>query len=350
MGPVIHQPGDPMKKTLDEKLQRIQADSSVGDFILADAKDADMGLGIAAPGVNRGADRQRLPFASLEQYRQSMREITRQGLVDIMLMSASTSEQLTMIEGLFEDSPVTPAVRANDTTDIWLGQSGGYKHQPSRNFRSATIDHIQGGTLNCTAQDRRSGADLGLYSITFNNDVQLDREALLDYGQFRLEAEEKSFRHFLEVFHPNAPGARMPEDVPRFVNDCIVRCLAGVTRSGRPLFLKMPYYGPAAMEQLAHYDATLVPGILGGPAGTTHDAFRMLWEAKKYGARAALFGRKINGAEDQLMFVTVLRALADGQIEPAEAVRDYHGQLYSAGIVPHRSLEDDLHLTQLVPA
>ena len=38
------------------------------------------------------------------------------------------------------------------------------------------------------------------------------------------------------------------EDVPRYVNDCIVRCLAGVCRAGRPLFLKIPYFGPQAME------------------------------------------------------------------------------------------------------
>ncbi|MCH7728288.1 MAG: hypothetical protein IH991_17685 [Planctomycetes bacterium] len=39
-----------MEKTLDTKLRRIQEDSGVSDFILADAKDADMGFGIAAPG------------------------------------------------------------------------------------------------------------------------------------------------------------------------------------------------------------------------------------------------------------------------------------------------------------
>ena len=47
------------------------------------------------------------------------------------------------------------------------------------------------------------------------------------------------------------------------------------------------------------------------------------------------------------MFVRVLRALADGDIEPAEAVRDYHGQLQTAGLNPHRSLEEDLVLTQV---
>ncbi|MCH2202654.1 MAG: hypothetical protein MK102_11835 [Fuerstiella sp.] len=339
-----------MKKTLDEKLSRIAADPSVDDFIIADAKDGDMGFGIAAPGTNTGDNHRQFPFQSLEQYRESMRKITKQGLVDIMLMSASTSEQLTIIERQFDNSSVTPAVRANDTTDVWLGMSGGYSSEPSRAFRSATIEQIQCGRLECRPGEPHTGADLGLYSVTFNNDRDLDLETTEKYREFRIEAEQKNFRHFLEVFAPNATGSRTPDDIPRFVNDCIARCLAGVTQSARPLFLKMPYFGPAAMEQLVHYDQTLIPGILGGPSGTTYDAFRMLWEAKKYGARAALFGRKINIAEDQLEFVAVLRALADGLIAPDEAVRDYHGRLESAGIAPHRSLDDDLTLTQLKPA
>ncbi|MBP87215.1 MAG: hypothetical protein CMJ64_10925 [Planctomycetaceae bacterium] len=335
-----------MHKSLDNKIQRILQDSSVEDFIIADAKDADMGLGLAAPGVNLGDDRDRHPFRSLASYRESMRQITKQGLVDIMLVSASTSEILTIQERLFEDSSVTPAVRANDTTDIWLGESGDYKNHPSLCFNSATIQQIMHGTNQVPPDDKVAGADLGLYSITFNNDPEIDREAVATYAEFRLEAEQVGFRHFLEVFTPNAPTCE-PDDIPRFVNDSIVRTLAGVPSSARPLFLKMPYYGPAAMEQLAYYDPNLIPGILGGPSGTTHDAFRMLWEAKRYGARAALFGRKINNAEAQLAFVEILRALADGNILPEQAVREYHGRLQAAHIAPHRSLEDDLELTQL---
>ena len=129
--------------------------------------------------------------------------------------------------------------------------------------------------------------------MTLNNDVSLDHAALSAYRMFREEAWRKGFRHFLEVFAPNAP-ANPIKDVPRFVNDSIVRLLAGAGAATRPLFLKIPYFGPAAMEQLASYDSSLVVGILGGSAGTTFDAFQMLWEAKKYGARVALFGRKIN--------------------------------------------------------
>jgi hypothetical protein len=189
------------------------------------------------------------------------------------------------------------------------------------------------------------GADLGLYSVTFNNDATLDRQTLEGYKAFRLEAEAKGFRHFLEVFDPNASGDHPPGDVGRFVNDHIVRALAGVTSRGRPIFLKIPYYGPAAMEALVAYDRSLVVGILGGSAGTSLDAFHMLWEAKKHGARVALFGRKINNAEHQLTFVHYLRAVADDEIGPEEAVRAYHGDLAKLGIRAQRSLEEDLQRT-----
>src|SRR5207344_1471218 len=126
-----------------------------------------------------------------------------------------------------------------------------------------------------------------------------------------------------------------------FINDAVTRTLAGVATAGRPLFLKIVYNGPKAMEELVHYDPHLVVGILGGSAGTTYDAFKLLSEAKKYGARVALFGRKINNAENQLAFIRFLRLIADGEIRPEEAVRAYHGVLERLGIRPQRSLEED---------
>src|SRR5207237_9209901 len=108
--------------------------------------------------------------------------------------------------------------------------------------------------------------------------------------------------------------------IPEFINDAIVRTLGGVTFKGRPIFLKMVYHGPRAMEELVHYDPRLVVGILGGSAGTTYDAFKLLSEARQYGARVALFGRKINNAENQLAFIRFLRLTADGQISIEQAV------------------------------
>src|SRR5687768_192427 len=331
-----------MHKSLDTKIANIHADPhGAKDFILADAKDADMAAGLAAPGKDARTGKVR----SLAEYRDQMREITRQGLVDIMLMSASTSEVLTIQERLFDGTAVTPAARANDTTDIHLMAGGTYAAAPSRPFQSTTIDHIQAGKLDPTPEERRRGANLGLYSITPNNNIDFDYVTLEAYKEFRLEAERKGFRHFLEVFDPNACGAACPADLGRFINDLIVRTLAGVPTSGRPVFLKIAYHGPRAMEELVAYDPSLVPGILGGSSGTTHDAFKLLEEAKQYGARAALFGRKINNSEHQLTFVTFLHAIANGKIAAGEAVRAYHGELEKLKIKPYRPLKDDMELT-----
>ena len=59
----------------------------------------------------------------------------------------------------------------------------------------------------------------------------------------------------------------------------------------------------------------------------------------------ALFGRKINHAEHQLAFIEMLHLITDGRISPEEAVRAYHAVLQARKIRPHRSLEDDLKLT-----
>ena len=337
-----------MQKSLDVKLARIRADRNCNDFILADAKDADMAYGLSAPGQSPEHYGHEASFRTLDQYRDLIRKVVAQGLVDIMLMSASTSEILTIREKLFENSAITPAIRANDTTDIWLaGAEGVYGREPSRCFRSATLDHAMCGKAYCTAQERKLGADLGLYSITFNNDLQRDREALLAYKDFRIEAEQKGFRHFLEIFSPNFQGPDTPKNIPTFVNNHIVRTLAGVTEAGRPVFLKIPYYGPEAMEALARYDSRVVVGILGGSAGTTLDAFQMLHDAKKHGARVALYGRKINNAEDQLSFIKYLRLIADGGIAPVEATKAYHGDLQRLGIKPRRTLEQDLERMEM---
>ncbi len=334
-----------MQNSLDRKLAAIHADPSGSkEFILADAKDADMALGIGAPGRSPEMHAGELRFRSLEEYRQQMRQIVEQGLVDIMLMSASTNEVLTHGERLFDHSAVTPAARANDTSDIFIVRGGRYTAEPSRPFRTATIDHIQCGRAECERGERVAGTNLGLYSITFNNRLDEDLAALEAYRRFRLEAEAKGFRHFLEVFDPNAPASLARDDVPGFVNDSIARTLAGVTQAGRPLFLKVVYHGPRAMEELVAYDAHLIVGILGGSAGTTYDAFKLIAEAQKYGARVALFGRKINHAECQLAFVKFLRLIVEGQISPEEAVRAYHGVLERLGIRPHRSLAEDMQL------
>lgn len=334
-----------MLKSLDQKLANIHADPhGANDFILADAKDADMAFGIGAPGKSPERHDGEVRMKTLAEYRQQIREVIGQGVVDIVLMSASTSELLAIEERLFEGSHVTPATRANDATDIHLPRGGRIHSSPARPFRTASIDHMQCGKVECAPAERGLGSNLGLYSVTFNNRLELDLDTITQFKAFREEAERKGFRYFLEIFDPNMPDAVAAEVLPGFINDLIARTLAGVTKAGRPVFLKMVYHGPKAMEELVAYDPHLVVGILGGAAGTMLDAFTLLYEAKKYGARAALFGRKINQAENQLAFIEFLRHIADGVIEPVEAVKAYHAVLAKLGVAPQRSLETDLTL------
>lgn len=332
-----------VQKSLDRKLAEIHADPSGSDaFIIADAKDADMAFGVGAPGLSPERHDGENRFKTLAEYRQQIREVIAQGIVDIVLMSASTSEKLTIEERLFDTSHVTPAARANDTTDVHVPRGGRTHLEPTRPFRSASIDHMQCGRLDCDPAERRLGVDLALYSLTFNNDRDLDLEAINGYKTFREEAERKGFRHFLEVFDPNQSDVVDPDKLPQFINDLIVRTLAGVTQAGRPVFLKIVYHGPAAMEELVRYDPHLVVGVLGGSAGTTLDAFQLIHDVKKYGGRAALFGRKINNAEHQLAFIEFLKLIIDGHLTPTDAVKAYHAVLDRMGIPPHRSLEEDL--------
>src|SRR6516165_1836518 len=203
------------EKSLEQKLARIHADPRGSkDFILADAKDADMALAIGAPGRSPEAHSGELRYRTLADFRDTIEQIVVQGLVDIMLMSASTSEVLTIHKRIFDDSPMTPAARVNDTTDIHVIRGSRYPNESSLPFRTATLDHIQCGHLDCAPAERHLGANLGLYSITFQNDPVIDREALQEYKQLRLECERKRFRHFLEVFDPNRPEAVEASQVP----------------------------------------------------------------------------------------------------------------------------------------
>ena len=321
------------KKTLDAKLAAIRAGKyKPTDFIIADAKDGDIGFGTAAPGPDRDKPGR---FKTRAWHLDAIRAMTRSGLVDVMLMSASTAERLSN-EGLFKGGKVTPAIRLNDTTDIWSARGGRYKETASRHHRTARI------------AEAREVTDLGLYSITFSNEVAIDAENAEAYTEFRGEAAEHKMRHFLEVFNP-AFDIRLKDepDIGAFINDNIVRTLAGVMEANHPLFLKLQYNGPRAMEELSAYDpGHLIVGILGGSKGTTRDTFELLAQAERHGARVALFGRKINLAEEPLEIVRYMRAVVEGEMKPEEAVKAYHAGLKTRKIKPTLDLAEDRQITE----
>ena len=322
-------------RRLDRKLASIAAGRyTPDDFVIADAKDADMAFGVTSPGPLPGAPAGATGpgrYRTRESYLDAMRDVVAQGNLDILLTSASNGERLAADGSLDDD--VTLAVRANDSTDVWNSRGSNYPTLPSRPFRTVELAAI------------RPFCDLVLYSVTFNNDLDHDLATLEAYRAFRLEAAELGLRHFLEVFNPNAPAGLAPEQVGAFVNDSIVRTLAGVTESERPVFLKMAYNGAAAVAELVAHDPSLVVGILGGSAGTTRDAFELLHRAESAGARVALFGRKIQRAESQLDLVSLMRPVLRGELGPADAVRAYHEALAKIDESPQRPLEADLEIT-----
>jgi hypothetical protein len=333
----------PVSKRLDEKLARIRAGQATrADFILADAKDADMGFGLTAPGPRDPRDAPGGPWKTLADYRQQIRDVIAQDVVDLILLSVSNLEQLAIRERLFAESAITPAARANDTTDIWIVRGGSYATQPSRPFRTASVEHIKYGRLAEDCSLPATGADFALYSVTFTNRVDDDLRTLEAYAAFRREAETKGLRHLLEVFAPNVDAGLASRDVGEFLNDHIVRALAGVPSAARPVLLKIPYLGAESLEELVAYDPALIIGILGGAAGTTLDAFQLIHDAQRHGAWAALYGRKINLSERPLTFIRCLRRIVDGELAPVEAVKAYHAELHELGVRPHRTLREDL--------
>jgi hypothetical protein len=278
------------------------------------------------------------------EFRDQIREVVRQGAVDILLASTATMSVLAHGERLFDSTDVTPAIRANDATDIWLPRGGRYRDEPSRPFSTSFLEEAQYGGLTAN----RVGppvVNLGLYSVTFNNRLDADYATHVAFRDFRAYAERCGFRYFLEVFAPNLDGSFSAHELPHFINDHICRMLAGVPAGARPEFLKIPYLGPAALEELVSYDPSMIVGVLGGSSGTTYDAFKLLAEARKHGARAALFGRKIKESEHPLTMVALLRRVADGELSPEEAVRAYHGELEKLKITPLRGLFADSQLT-----
>jgi len=321
---------------LDDKLARIRSGAyQRSDFIIADAKDPDMGPGLHAHGPAPTDDGATPRFRTRAEFLDSIDSIVKQDVVDIMLTSVSNLEQLVK-RNVFAGTGVKPVIRANDTTDVWRHRGASFHNQPSRPFRTASLKHVKPLT------------DLGLYSITFTNDIDADQASLEAFADFRDDAEDNGFSYFLEVFNPNVERGLTPEIMPQFVNDAIIRCLAGLTQAERPKFLKIAYNGPRALEELASFDPGLVVGVLGGGAGTTRDCFELIHQAEKYGARVALFGRKINLAESPLDVVRLMRAVADGSMTPLEAVKNYHAALAKQGLKPTRDIALDSAVTESV--
>ena len=82
-------------KRLDQKITNILHDpAGAKDFIIADAKDADIAFGVTAPGPAAGSRRHGYNesegcWKTLDDYLAQIRAVIAQDIVDIVLLSAS---------------------------------------------------------------------------------------------------------------------------------------------------------------------------------------------------------------------------------------------------------------------
>ena len=83
-------------KSLDQKIKKIKEGTyNPKDFIIADAKDADMAMGRRAPGIIRDENGKLTEnFDSFQTYLDKMESLTESKLVDVMLMSLTSAERL----------------------------------------------------------------------------------------------------------------------------------------------------------------------------------------------------------------------------------------------------------------
>ena len=328
-----------LDRRLDRKLRAIaEGRYTPDDFVIADAKDADMGFGLTAAGPVDGAPDGVLGpgrYQTRERYLEDMRAQADHGVIDILLTSASNGERLAIgrlpAGGRHPGHPrqrhqrcvgrARRRIRGHAVAPVPDRGPGG---DPAVLRPGPVLDHLQ--------QRPPGGPGLagGLCRVPPRGRV--DRDAALPGG----------------VQSQRAAVAWSRSRWPPFVNDSIVRALAGVTQAQRPVFLKLGYNGADALLELTEHDPSLVVGVYGGAVGTTRDTFELLHRAHEHGARVALFGRKIQHAESQLDLVDLLRPVLRGELSSADAVRAYHEALARADVRPRRSLDEDLELTDRV--
>ena len=209
-----------------------------------------------------------------------------------------------------------------------------------RRTRSArlSIDHAQCGHLDCAPEERALGANLGLYSVTFNNDLAHDLRHARAVPRVPRRGRAQGLSLLPRSLRPQRPGrgrARHARPLPQRHD----RADARRRRPGGPAAVPQDRLSRTRRRWRSSSGTTRTsssassaarPAPRATPSSSSHDA-------QKYGAKVALFGRKINNAENQLAFVQFLRLIVDGVIGPVEAVKAYHAVLAKLGVPALRS-------------
>ena len=283
-------------KHLDQKLANIRAGSyTPGRFHHRRRQGRRHRLRPRRAGARSATSPTR--FTPRATHLQDIRDMTKSGLVDIMLMSASTGERLSK-EGLFEGSAVTPAIRLNDTTDIWSARGGRYKEEPSRHHRTARrrpgaqvrrSRPLLGHLLQPARHRRRERR--GLHGVPRRG--RRTRHAALPRGlQSGLRHPARRRRRHGRLHqrqhraHARRRDGRRPSEVPQ----------APVQRPAR--------HGGTRLLRSRPPDRRHPRRRRRARRATPSSCFS---QAEKYGARVALFGRKIHLAESPIEIVRMMR-------------------------------------------
>ena len=180
---------------LDTKLAKIRAGNyAKGDFIIADAKDGDMSNPIPGTGPIRDADGKFVAFPHARRVSRRHHPDRPAGRSWTSCWSRPPTSNCSPRPAPSRAAPSSP--RSAPTTPATSGARA----------RTATASSVRRGrsappNLKDIAAARLS--DLGLYSMTFVNDVDADLRSLEAFSAFREDAAANGIKYFLEVFNPN---------------------------------------------------------------------------------------------------------------------------------------------------
>ncbi len=262
--------------------------------------------------------RNRIEFLELQ------RQFIEDAYIDGLLMTPADAEILAQEEKLFDHSPVTPIVRMNAETGIWNPRHGIYRQQHSLPFQTVPVEAAQ----YCDSLVNNATAchiNLGLYSITLNNDVEADERMLNAYLKFAKDVGEmRGFEHVLEVFLPNVriPGMDT-EKRGQYTADSIHRTMSYLRIRQRPLFIKTAYTTKEIWQELTSFDPTLIIGALGGPKQNAKSTLSLAHDVTEYGGKVILFGRTVFQEDDPRLMAKALRAVLDRDRSIEEAHNEY---------------------------
>ena len=263
------------------------------------------------------------------EFLQLQKELVQDGTIDGLLMTPSDAEILAVEEHLFDNTDVTPIVRMNSETTIWNPRYGDYRNQHSYPFQTVFPDDMKSYCESLVSPALDCHVQLGLYSITLNNDVQADQRMLESYIQFaHIVGEISGFDHILEVFLPNVRLVGFDDDKRgMYVADSIVRTMSYLRKHQRPCFLKTAFTAPKVWKEFTDFDPSLIIGALGGPRQNTRYTLQLANDVAQNGGRAILFGRAIFQEESPVAIVHALRQVLNQQSSVDEAHAEYQRAL-----------------------